>query len=118
MYCKVYQLRRHGNKLDRIEIRETEIIGAVHFGNDSNSAQPRKVAKFTGSDGRGSLPPLFYADVVKIDRGGFLIRGVETVYPENRTLRCTQVWWCVPVEEPPEPEEIPAWRRGRGDVEK
>lgn len=90
MFCTVYQLRRNGQRLSPAEVKKTEIKGSLSFGPRGKS--PVVDARLSDNEGTDVLV-LEHASLVKIDRGGILLRGLERFgYSEH----VRQAWWCVP----------------------
>lgn len=99
VHCKVYRLRHAGQKLARDEIERGRVAGTLRV--SASCTDPGLLtAMLEDARSYALLPRLHAARVVKIERGGILLAGVEdlmtgpSVAPDVQRHR--QAWWCVP----------------------
>ena len=95
MRVTVYRLRHQGEKLDGEAVRAAAVQGVLKFGR--HIVVPEWEARLFGPDGQ-ELAMLRCAEVLRIERGGILIRGSITEYDDAGQHFYMQAWWCVPAE--------------------
>ena len=95
MEVTVYRLRHHGKKLDREPVMKTAVRGVLKVGR--HVVLPEHEATLFGPGGN-DLAMLRCAEVMRIERGGILIRGSITEYDDAGQHYYMQAWWCVPVD--------------------
>lgn len=94
----VYRLRLYGRTKPAEAVRGTAAVGLLRVqrvGRNQLCASLR-----SGHDGRPVLAPLSDVRLVKIDRGGVLLAGVEWDHAHDgekvARMQFRQTWWCVP----------------------
>ncbi len=95
----VYRLRRQGVRLSDDRVRSTATVGLLCV---LRPAGGESQATLRSPDPEQPSPlPLSNVRLVKIDRGGVLLAGLESVDSHDgqqmRRTRWQQTWWCVPV---------------------
>lgn len=111
MMVRVYRLRDKGEKLDRAAVRETAVQGVLRFGR--HVVVPEWEARLFSPGGR-ELAMLRCAQIMRIERGGILIRGSITEFDDAGQHHYMQAWWCVPALGVDNDEHIKEPRDARG----
>lgn len=98
----VYRLRRHGARLRDEDVHSTATVGLLRVLRTTSGGLWATLR--TGHHDDPAPLPLSNVRLVKIDRGGVLLTGLECVDhhdgTEMRRMRWQQTWWCVPVDVP------------------
>jgi len=89
--CCVYRLRREGQRLSPDEVKQTKALGYLKYG--KRGGWPTHDATLRDSDGE-LLLELMYCSLVKIERGGILMRGREPIDCQSSH---PQTWWILPM---------------------
>lgn len=109
MHCTAYPLRRRGIKLPPDEVRAGATPGTLRVRPAANDRGALIAEFFDDLRGWPALSCLHQARLLRIERGGLLIAGIETaILGSSRDARMedyAQAWWCVPdrLEALPEP---------------
>ena len=88
MLVKIHRLRDKGEKLPNDVARRLYFGGVLTFGRVDTESRAQVTQDATGE----LIAVLFKAKVSRIDRAGFLIRGIERA--EDGT-EYKQTWWCL-----------------------
>ena len=78
-------------------IKTTALTGTLRLTKHGPMGQPGKTATLQDVTERDILPPLRYAQVGTVDRGGLMVHGNITYFAGIQERVTGQTWWCVPV---------------------
>lgn len=94
----VYRTRNYGKKIPRDEVRRTATIGLLRVWRDRD--QSLRAALRSTADSGHLLGQLVDVELIKLDRGGVLLGGIEHTHASDGKkvvlMPFRQAWWCLP----------------------